>query len=366
MPTFKHMSDEEIGLLRRWHGEGKGPTEIAELLGRDRSTIVRRVARLSSRKKARPVGRPVKLTKEKIDLLVQKAKEMIKVADAKYQVTADMIRKGAKVKSSVRVVLDALHSRGVYMRPMREKPVRTDKDEQERFAFSKTYASKPASFWDSKVDAYLDNKFFPSYLTGAARAIAAKRVARGTFRAKGEGLARGHVKPRKGLKTNTGAPSILISAAISGGKVLMWHRVEGQWNAEAASNMYSDVLAPALRAAKPGKRKFLVLEDNDPSGYKSRRAIEMKASKNINVLEIPRRSPDLNPLDYGFWAQVNARMRRQERKFAAGHRETLTAFATRLRRTAMSMPSKYLKALTRSMKRRCMALKEAKGRDFEE
>jgi hypothetical protein len=147
---------------------------------------------------------------------------------------------------------------------------------------------------------------------------------------------------------------------------LMWHRVEGQWNAEAASNMYSDVLAPALRAANPGKRKFLVLEDNDPSGYKSKRAIDMKASTNIKVLEIPRRSPDLNPLDYGFWAEVNARMRRQERKFAAGHRETLTVFATRLRRTAMSMPGKYLQALTRSMKRRCMALKEAKGRDFEE
>jgi len=366
MPTFKQTSDAEKGLLRKWHTEGKGANEIAKLLGRDRSTIFRQVARLSSRKKTRPVGRPVKLTKEKIDQLVRKAKEMIKVADAKYQVTAAMIRKGAKLKCSIRAVLDALHSRGVYMRPMREKPVRTDKDEQERLAFSQTYASKPTTFWDTKVDAFLENKFFPVYLTGSARTIAVKRVARGTFRAKGEGLARGHVKPRKGLKVNTGAPSIFISAAISGSKVLMWHQVKGNWNAEAASKMYSEVLAPALKAGNPGKRRFLVLEDNDPSGYKSRRAIETKASKNINVLEIPRRSPDLNPLDYGFWAEVNARMRKQERKFAAGRRESLTAYAARLRRTAMRMPSQYLQALVRSMKIRCVALKDAKGRDFEE
>ena len=130
--------------------------------------------------------------------------------------------------------------------------------------------------------------------------------------------------------------------------------------------MYSEALAPALRAANPGKRRFLVLEDNDPSGYKSRRAIETKANKNINVLEIPRRSPDLNPLDYDFWAAVNARMRKQERKFAAGRRESLAAYTARLRRTAMRMPSQYLQSLVRSMKRRCVALKNAKGRDFEE
>ena len=68
--------------------------------------------------------------------------------------------------------------------------------------------------------------------------------------------------------------------------------------------MYTKHLAPALRKAHPAKRKFVVLEDNDPMGYKSRAAIQVKKEEKIDVFEIPKRSPDLNPLDYGFWAHV--------------------------------------------------------------
>ena len=47
------------------------------------------------------------------------------------------------------------------------------------------------SFWSDKVHAYLDNKFFPVYLNRRGRDYAAKRAARGTFRSKGQGLAKG-------------------------------------------------------------------------------------------------------------------------------------------------------------------------------
>ena len=56
MPTFKRMSDAEKGLLRKWHAEGASANEIANLLGRDPSTRLRQVARLSSCKETRPVG----------------------------------------------------------------------------------------------------------------------------------------------------------------------------------------------------------------------------------------------------------------------------------------------------------------------
>ena len=32
-------------------------------------------------------------------------------------------------------------------------------------------------------------------------------------------------------------------------------------------------------------------------------------------LKFPKRSPDLNPLDYGFWPMVNKCLRAQESKF---------------------------------------------------
>ena len=115
-----------------------------------------------------------------------------------------------------------------------------------------------------------------------------------------------------------------------------------------------------------GTFRFTVLEDNDPVGYKCRAAVEAKSKEKIDVLAIPKRSPDLNPLDYGFWANVNSRLRAQELKFPAGIKETRKAFVARLRRTILRTSPAFLTRLVRSMKRRCFALHEANGRDFEE
>jgi transposase len=290
---------------------------------------------------------------------------MVKAADSKYQVTANMVSKALKLKCSDRVVLDALHERGVEFHPMREKPVRTEDDEKARRKFAKDYKAKPATYWEKSVDAYIDNKYFPLYLTGTARAYAAKRTARGSFRKTGEGLAKGHVKPRKNLKQNFGK-GVLLAVAISGKKVLMCHEVKGRWNAAAACSMYQKELQPSLKAASPSKRSFRVLEDNDPTGYKSRAAIDAKADLNLKVLEIPKRSPDLNPLDYAFWALVGRRLREQEAKFATDKKETRREFVARLRRTVLRVPAKVLGPMVKSMKRRCVALQAAKGADFEE
>ena len=103
------------------------------------------------------------------------------------------------------------------------------------------------------------------------------------------------------------------------------------------------------------------MEDNDPSGYKSKKGIAAKESNKIDVLEMPKRSPDLMPLDYGFWAEVNKRMRKREQSFGRNFRETRAAYLTRLRRTATSMPKSFLEPLVKSLKRRVVALHEARG-----
>ena len=59
---------------------------------------------------------------------------MIRKADGNYQVTAAMLKKSLRIKACDRVILDALHSRGLYLRPMREKPVLTDEDVKQRKA----------------------------------------------------------------------------------------------------------------------------------------------------------------------------------------------------------------------------------------
>ena len=56
----------------------------------------------------------------------------------------------------------------------------------------------------------------------------------------------------------------------------------------------------------------------------------------------------------------------RESKFPPSKRESRAAFIKRLKRTIMRTPSATLEPLVKSMKRRCAALKSAKGADFEE
>ena len=366
---YTHMAEEERRLLKKWRAEGKSCSDIARLLGRDKGTISRQVKRLSTRgPKARSlkVGRPKALDEKTVERLVSKTKALTRAADAKYQVTAAMIRKAMKLKCSERVILAALHAKGIYMRPLREKPVRTPEDVQGRKDFAQEFACKSVAHWQKNVHVYIDNKHFPVYLHHKARDYAAKLRARGTYRAKGQGLHQGHLKPPRALKFNTGAKSLQVAAGISAKGVLMWHVVDGQWNGAAAEMMYKDVLAPALQKAYGKVAGLTLLEDNDPSGYKSGKGKAAKAELRLCVLELPRRSPDLNPLDYGLWAEVNKRMRNQELKYKAARKETVKQYAARLRRTAMRIPAAYFEKLIGSMQRRCKALRDADGHDFEE
>ena len=45
------------------------------------------------------------------------------------------------------------------------------------------------------------------------------------------------------------------------------------------------------------KRRYVVLEDNDPVRYKSNKAARAKKDGNLVAMDFPRYSPDLNPLD---------------------------------------------------------------------
>ena len=91
-----------------------------------------------------------------------------------------------------------------------------------------------------------------------------------------------------------------------------------------------------------------------------------KEDEKMKVFEIPKRSPCLNVCDYFLWAEVNRRMREQEKKFTAGKRESRNAFLSRLRRTALSLPSDVVSAAVGDMKRRCSRLLAADGGNIEE
>ena len=359
------MSEEEVRLAKQWYDqEHVAPSEIAARLGRSKTSMTRLLVQQKPRKKQ---GAPRKLSEAKVDFLVKRLDELVVKADCKYTVTTKLLKHSARVQASERTIRDALHSRDVWFRTLREKPTLTPDDVCERFKFAKKYCSKSKDWWQKNVHSFIDGKHFQVYLNGESRRRAAQHATFGAYRPPGKGLSGGYVKPKKTLKFNPGTPSTLVMAGVGRGRVMMWHSVpNGRWNGGAAAKMYSGPLRKALSKAWPLKRKWSVLEDNDPTGFKSNKGKEAKAGAGIEPFVIPKRSPDLSLCDYALWPEINRRMRRQELKWGNGKRESREEYLKRLKTTAMRLPKVFVEKAIGDMKRRCELLREVKGLHFEE
>ena len=91
-----------------------------------------------------------------------------------------------------------------------------------------------------------------------------------------------------------------------------------------------------------------------------------KKESGIEVFRIPKRSPQLDVCDYALWAEINKRMRQNERRWNANKKETRGAYLKRLRRTALRLPKTFIDKSISNMKVRCQRLLGAHGRHFEE
>jgi len=358
------MSQQEIAVARTCYERGQKPSEIAATLGRDKSVLTRLLCKQEPRHKQ---GRPALLPGPAVDLLQRRLHELIVKANGQKTVTVAHLKTAAKCRASPKIILQALHKRNIYFRKLREKPVLTPEDVKARLAFARAYRGKSAAWWLKNVHAFIDGKHFQVYLNSTERSRAAQHATFGAYRQPGKGLSVGYVKPKAGnLRHNTGAKGVLLHLGIGAGKVVTVHEVkDSRWSGQAAVSFY-DGLRADLGKQHPGKRKFTVLEDNDPTGYKSQKGKDAKAAAGISILEIPKRSPDLSVCDYAIWKEINKRLRKQESAWPKTRKETRAQYVKRLKLTARRLPADFLKKSIGDMVRRCQRLYEAKGHFFEE
>ena len=352
--------------MRRMHREGMGVRKISALVGRSFETISKHIFKKNLRKKAQPEGRPSAIDKATLGKL-KTTHERLPSQRPTSDVTIKEVKAKAGVTCSDRTVLNAFHKDGIYFRGLYEKPEITDKDRRLRLAFAEEHGHRTPEYWQTHIHAFIDNKTFQVYTHGKARDYAARRKRRGAYRKRCCKLTKAYTKPPASLKQNFGAKSQQVTCAIGAGRVLMWYAIpNNSWTAKAADRMYRKVLHPTKKDSYPAARSFRVLEDNDPTGYKSRMGHKAKKDVNISAFSLPPRSPDLNPLDYTIWAEVNRRMRAQEKKWKAEKTETRAQYLRRLRRTAMDLPAAYINKGIGNLTKRLARLKKARGGHFPE
>ena len=204
---------------------------------------------------------------------------------------------------SIRTLSRILRKSGFrYVRPMR-KGILTAKDKKQRVAYAlQAIKNTTPAFWTDDVLMYLDEVSFVHKRNPCADALApAARV----WRTPGEGLQ----LTAKGSK-DVGGGNIchfIVGISFGAGAVVIeeYTKMNGEYFSDFIENTLHRVLLD--RAAATGKEKLLFLQDNDPS-QNSGKAKEALKNIGAEVVKIPPRSPDLNPIE-NFFHNVKRKLR---------------------------------------------------------
>jgi hypothetical protein len=372
-----HLTSAEIDQVRSWVGQGKAPVEVHRRLkaqrdrvGKDTPTLwnVRRIIKGQTYRQGgtEARGRKRKATRRSVVAMDKARKTLIREAKGEKEVTwPDVVKKARVKKVHPSTAKRAFQREGgkyakVAWRPAREKPQREKWHLKERVKICKDMAARPASFYTSGVDLIMDNKKWAIPTTARGKTHLKMLKVRGHLRTPKEGLAPGYTKPNnKKNRINPGA-SVNVLAGIIDCKLRLWVYLPKKWNGATAAEQYRGPIAAALKKHRGNKRRFVIIEDNDPTGYKSNVAKAVKEDLHIEPMEWPAYSPDLNPLDYFLWNEVERRMMRSR----VARVETAPEYKARLRRTAMSIPHEVIKKAVARMKTRAQAIVDEKGHNI--
>lgn len=229
----------------------------------------------------------------------------------------------------------------------------TDEQKADAVQWGKVWAKKSASFWQNEVLA-MDCKMYPWYTSAKGRVLARRATKVGAYTEVGKRIK----KPSK-RKHRRGNIAIPICAGVGAGKIIMWTLHETPWCAEAYSHIVSRHLSRAVKLE--GDKKLLVLRDNDPKGFESKRGQKAEQKNGLTIIKLPKYRSDLMPLDYSVWDNIHKRMIFEEQGWPKSKRETKKEYIARLKQTALDTPKAEMDKCMASMRRRCRALVDSGG-----
>ena len=287
--------------------------------------------------KRRPAGRPRALSSRHQSQLHSVVANTQAKEGGISEISAERIYRGWKSKCcSLRTLRRWLSRHYRWMAPSTRVELKPA-DVAERRNFKARNGPQGLPFWKKLV--YIDGHTVKKVSSLRAAAHVAKSRCRGQYRRKVNNrvmktglLPKCHGRISKKLRFNTGGAFKFIVARSYEKGVFFMHRVSspGSWTATAAAEMYK-----GLRRAVGHDRQVTLLEDNDPV-WKTASVGRVKSSLRFRTLPggFPRRSPDLNPLDFAINAEIDRRALRSFRR-NRGRRVSNKEFIEGVERIAM-------------------------------
>ena len=299
-------------------------------------------------------GRPHKLSlRQKRSLLrnINKLRE----ENSNFTTKKLMTRSGISAKEiSSRTVRRCLNNNGYHYLQARKKGVLNVRDIKRRCMFAKKMLKEfSAVVWTDKIAFYLDGVSFTHKRNPADEAKAPKgRI----WRRANEALDRNCTA--KGSHEGTGGKLVKAMVAITyrQGVVLcdQYDKLDGQYFSELILREFNRMFMEARKG-----RSRLWLQDGDPS-QNSASAKEAMKSVRAQLLSIPARSPDLNPIE-NFFHLIKRKLNNDaiEQNIT---KESFHEFSARVKRTILNFDKVKIDRIIESMDKRIHMIKAKKGK----
>jgi len=324
------LTDFEKGQIVAYRDCGLTYDQISKKINRPASTISGFYAQFQKDgriERKQGSGRKRKTTElEDRDILI--------TAKKRRKITAKEIKNEFNLPVTERTICNRLNEFGFHSFFTVKKPFISEQNQQSRLAFAKEYKDKPVQFWRSVL--WSDESQFVLRFQGRER----------VWRLPNERYApyclHGTVKHDK--KINVWG----CFAAHGVGKL---YRVNGNLEQNQFHSILVHQMIPSARALFPDGN-FVFQQDNDPKHTATKNQEYLK-NKNIQVLNWPSQSPDLNPIE-NLWSCMDREMKNRNPQ----NEDQLFAI---VKERWESLTTDLLTSLVESMPRRCAAVIQSKG-----
>lgn len=320
------------------HNSGMKVPEICEKQGLSRSTvydILKKYKNENTIERSSGSGASLKLSTEEIDFLKSKIKINNRLSFPKL---AKLLYQEKGIRVSKWTISRALEYEGLFARSPAKKPLLSDKNIKDRLTAVSEWIYWPARAYKNII--WSDECRF--CLDGSD----------------------GNQKVIRSANTRFNEENILKTRKFKGGSVMVWGCisyngvgklvvVDETLNATRYTQLLSENLFES--AEDMGiSNDFIFQQDNAPC-HKAAHTKRFFTENQINVLEWPAQSPDLNPIE-NLWAYMKRKLRKK--KFSSKKK-----LIKKIKKIWSKIKISKLKKLVSSMPRRVRECFEAKGQN---
>ena len=300
-------------------------------------------------------GCPARKLSERDERLLLRQINVLRRQEGSFSVKRLMVEAGIDARTvSSKTVRRLLHRRGYKYIQARRKGILTEADHERRLKFARRIKCHYTSaLWTKQVAFYLDGVSFVHEYNPADQAQSTQgRI----WRKPEEGLS--ILCTAKGSHCGSGGRMAKFMVAISfRGGVVLYEQYD-KWDGHYFKDLVEREFSNMFEKANKGDSK-LWIQDGDPS-QNSALARCSWLVLGAELLSIPPRSPDINPIE-NFFKLVKDRLR----KDAIANNitwESFPAFSKRVTGTILSMDKAVIDKIIKSMNKRMDLIISKKGR----